>query len=82
VAFFAGTHRGPLFQLATGIAIGMVEAESTIWLSAKLSSLVVFGLLLLYLSETEIRATLERARRRRRRPTATARAAAGTATLR
>jgi branched-chain amino acid transport system permease protein len=82
VAFFAGTHRGPLFQLATGIAIGIVESESTLWLSAKLSSLVVFGLLLVYLSQTELRAMLDRARRRRRRPPATARSVPGTATLR
>jgi branched-subunit amino acid ABC-type transport system permease component len=82
VAFFAGTQRGPLVQLATGIAIGIVESESTLWLTAKLSSLVVFGLLLVYLSQTEVRATLDRARRRHRRPSAATRAAAGTATLR
>jgi branched-chain amino acid transport system permease protein len=79
VAFFAGTQRGPLTQLAAGIGIGVIESLSTLWLSAKLSSLVVFGLLLIYLSQTELRATLDRARRRRRRPAAAA--AVGTATL-
>jgi len=68
VAFFAGPARGPLFVLATGIAIGIIESESTLWLTAKLSSLVVFGLLLLYLSQTELRNMLDRASRRRRRP--------------
>jgi branched-subunit amino acid ABC-type transport system permease component len=82
VAFFAGTHRGPVAQLGTGIAIGAVESLSTLWLTAKLSSLVVFGLLLLYLSQTEIRATLERLARRRRRPPPSARPVTGTATLR
>jgi branched-chain amino acid transport system permease protein len=81
VAFFAGAARGPLFALATGVAIGIVESESTLWLTAKLSGLVVFGLLLIYLSQTELRATLDRARRRTSRARHV-RAAAGTATLR
>ena len=81
VAFFAGPARGPLFVLATGIAIGIIESESTLWLTAKLSSLVVFGLLLIYLSQTELRNVIDRASRRRRRA-APAPATAGTATTR
>jgi len=81
VAFFAGPARPPLFVLATGIAIGVIESESTLWLTAKLSSLVVFGLLLLYLSQTELRNVMGRASQRRRRPVS-ASAAAGTATTR
>jgi len=81
VAFFAGPARGPVFVLATGIAIGIIESESTLWLTAKLSSLVVFGLLLLYLSQTELRNVLGRASRRRRRPARGA-AVAGSASTR
>lgn len=81
VAFLAGAARGPLFALVTGIGIGIVESESTLWLTAKLSSLVVFGLLLIYLSQTEFRATIDRARRRTSRARRL-RTAAGTATLR
>jgi branched-chain amino acid transport system permease protein len=80
VAFFAGPARPPLYVLLVGIGIGVIESESTIWLTAKLSSLVVFGLLLIYLSQTELRATLERARRRRRGPGV--RTAAATTTIR
>jgi branched-chain amino acid transport system permease protein len=81
VAFLAGAARGPLSALVIGIGIGIIESESTIWLTAKLSSLVVFGLLLIYLSQTELRATLDRARRRRRRAQQV-RTAPGTATAR
>jgi branched-subunit amino acid ABC-type transport system permease component len=79
VAFLAGAARGPLFALVTGIGIGVIESESTLWLTAKLSSLVVFGLLLIFLSQTEFRATIDRARRRSTRARRL-RTAAGTAT--
>jgi branched-chain amino acid transport system permease protein len=67
VAFIAGASRGPLFALAIGLAIGVIESESTLWLTATLSSAVVFGFLLIYLSQTQLRAMLERTRRRTRR---------------
>jgi branched-subunit amino acid ABC-type transport system permease component len=81
VAFVAGPARGPLVALVIGIGIGVIESESTIWLTAKLSSLVVFGLLLIYLSQTELRAMMDRTRRRRRRARQL-RTAAGTAIVR
>src|SRR4051794_332251 len=78
VAFFAGPARPPLYVLLVGIGIGVIESESTIWLTAKLSSLVVFGLLLIYLSQTELGRVFERASRRGR--PSRVQAAAGTAT--
>jgi branched-subunit amino acid ABC-type transport system permease component len=50
VAFVAGTRRSPLAIFAVGIAIGLVESVSTLWVSDNLSSLTVFGLLFIVLS--------------------------------
>jgi branched-chain amino acid transport system permease protein len=50
VAFLAGTQRGPLLVGASGLALGLIESWSGEWLSAQWSSLVVFGLLFLYLA--------------------------------
>lgn len=50
VAFLAGTQRSPLLVGAAGLVLGLVESWSGEWLSAQWSSLVVFGLLFLYLA--------------------------------
>ena len=50
VAFVAGTRRSPLTVFAVGVAIGLVESLSTLWVSDNLSSLTVFGLLFVILS--------------------------------
>jgi branched-chain amino acid transport system permease protein len=50
VAFVAGSRRSPLVVGLVGIAIGLAESLSTIWVSQNLSSLVVFGFLFAILS--------------------------------
>ena len=50
VAFVAGVQRSPVFVAAVGVAIGVVESVSTLWVSDNLSALSVFGLLLLWLT--------------------------------
>jgi branched-chain amino acid transport system permease protein len=66
VAFFAGTARGPMAQMAAGLGVGAVESLSTLWLNSKLSSVVVFGLLMVFLCQATLRESISRALRRRR----------------
>jgi hypothetical protein len=54
VAFWAGTASGPVRVFVTGIAIGLIEQWSTIWLEVRWSQLVVFVVLLLYVISLSI----------------------------
>jgi branched-chain amino acid transport system permease protein len=54
VAFLAGTASGPVRVFVTGIAIGLIEQWSTIWLEVRWSQLVVFVVLLLYVISLSI----------------------------
>lgn len=51
VAFVGGTQRSPILVALTGIGLGLIESLSGIWVSAQWSSIVVFGVLFLYLVE-------------------------------
>jgi branched-chain amino acid transport system permease protein len=50
VAFVAGLNRSPLAVGAVGLAIGVAETVSTIWVSQNLSAITVFGLLFIFLA--------------------------------
>lgn len=50
VAFVAGVERSPTVVAAAGVAIGLVESISTLWVSDNLSAISVFGLLILWLT--------------------------------
>jgi len=50
VSFLVGSARTPLLIWASGIFVGVVESVSTLWLSTHYSTVVVFGLLLLFVS--------------------------------
>jgi branched-subunit amino acid ABC-type transport system permease component len=50
VAFIAGPARSPIVVGAVGLAVGVVESVSTIWISENLSSVTVFGLLFIILA--------------------------------
>lgn len=50
VAFVAGVRRSPIAIGVVGLAIGVLESMSTLWLSDYLSALSVFGLLALWLT--------------------------------
>ena len=54
VAFLGGTRRSPLVVGVAGLALGLVESWSAEWLSAQWSSLVVFGVLFLYVTRRSI----------------------------
>jgi branched-chain amino acid transport system permease protein len=54
VAFLAGTASPPIRVFATGLAIGLIEQWSTIWLEVRWSQLVVFVVLLLYVISLSI----------------------------
>jgi branched-chain amino acid transport system permease protein len=49
VAFLGGAQRSPVLVGLTGIGLGLIESLSGIWVSAQWSSMVVFGVLFLYL---------------------------------
>lgn len=49
VAFLGGTQRSPLVVGGAGLAIGLLESLSRVWLSSQWSALVVFAVLFLYL---------------------------------
>lgn len=55
VAFIGGTRRSPILVWLTGIGLGMVESLSGIWVSAQWSSIVVFAVLFVYLTERSAR---------------------------
>lgn len=50
VAFLAGVSSGPLRMAFTGLAVGMIESLSGLWLSSSWSPIVVFGLLFIYVA--------------------------------
>jgi len=50
VAFLAGTAAAPITTGLVGVAIGLVESWSGLWLSAQWSSLVVFTILFIYVA--------------------------------
>ena len=50
VSFLVGSARTPLLVWASGLFVGLVESVSTLWLSTHYSTVVVFGLLLLFVS--------------------------------
>jgi branched-subunit amino acid ABC-type transport system permease component len=54
VAFVAGSQRTPLVVGLVGIAIGLAESVSTIWVSDNISALVVFGLLFVILAARSV----------------------------
>jgi branched-subunit amino acid ABC-type transport system permease component len=54
VAFLAGTASPPIRVFLTGLAIGLIEQWSTIWLEVRWSQLVVFVILLLYVVSLSI----------------------------
>jgi branched-subunit amino acid ABC-type transport system permease component len=50
VSFLVGSARDPMVVWASGIFVGLVESVSTLWLSTHYSTVVVFGLLLVFVS--------------------------------
>jgi branched-chain amino acid transport system permease protein len=60
VSFLVGSARTPLLVWASGIFVGLVESVSTLWLSTHYSSVVVFGLLLLFVSWRSLQVGLAR----------------------
>lgn len=50
VAFLAGIGSGPLRTALTGLAVGMIESLSGLWLSSQWAPLVVFSLLFIYVA--------------------------------
>lgn len=50
VAFVAGSSRSPIYVGLVGVAIGVAQSVSTIWVSETISSLTVFGLLFVILA--------------------------------
>jgi branched-subunit amino acid ABC-type transport system permease component len=60
VSFLVGSARSPMVVWASGIFVGLVESLSTIWLSTHYSSVVVFVLLLLFVSWRSLRVGLGR----------------------
>jgi branched-chain amino acid transport system permease protein len=60
VSFLVGSARTPLLIWASGIFVGLVESVSTLWLSTHYSTVVVFGLLLLFVSWRSVQVGLAR----------------------
>jgi branched-subunit amino acid ABC-type transport system permease component len=60
VSFLVGSARTPLLIWASGIFVGVVESVSTLWLSTHYSTVVVFGLLLLFVSWRSVQVGLAR----------------------
>jgi branched-chain amino acid transport system permease protein len=50
VAFIAGAGRSPIVVGLVGMAVGIVESVSTIWITPNLSSITVFGVLFIILA--------------------------------
>jgi branched-subunit amino acid ABC-type transport system permease component len=50
VAFVAGASRAPWRVGLVGLLIGLIESLSTLWVTQSQSSLVVFGVLLVWLT--------------------------------
>jgi branched-chain amino acid transport system permease protein len=49
VVFLAGYARGPIFLMATGVGLGLVQNLSQLWLAAQWAPVVVFSVLIVYL---------------------------------
>jgi branched-subunit amino acid ABC-type transport system permease component len=60
VSFLVGSARTPMLIWASGIFVGLVESVSTLWLSTHYSTVVVFGLLLLFVSWRSVQVGLGR----------------------
>jgi branched-subunit amino acid ABC-type transport system permease component len=60
VSFLVGSARTPLLIWCSGIFVGLVESVSTLWLSTHYSTVVVFGLLLLFVSWRSVQVGLAR----------------------
>lgn len=60
VSFLVGSARNPMVVWASGIFVGLVESVSTLWLSTHYSTVVVFGLLLVFVSWRSLRVGLAR----------------------
>jgi branched-subunit amino acid ABC-type transport system permease component len=60
VSFLVGSTRAPLVVWASGIFVGLVESVSTLWVSTHYSTVVVFVLLLLFVSWRSLRVGLAR----------------------
>lgn len=60
VAFLVGTRADPLRVLVGGLAVGVVQSLSTIWVSEQASTVVVFGLLVAFLAYRSARIALLR----------------------
>lgn len=59
VAFVAGSQRTPIVVGLVGIAIGLAESISTIWVSDNVSALTVFGLLFVILAVRSVPAGIK-----------------------
>ena len=57
VAFLAGTGSSPLRIGAVGLAIGLIESWSGLWLSSQWSSLVVFTILFVFIALRPVQLT-------------------------
>jgi branched-subunit amino acid ABC-type transport system permease component len=60
VAFLAGLGSPPLRVMLVGFLVGVVQSMGTIWVSVQLSTVVVFGLLIAYVSYLSLRQALLR----------------------
>jgi len=64
VAFLAGLGRHPLFVALVGVVLGLIESWSALFMSTQWTSLVVFGILFVYvaLRPVQLRTLFQRAR--------------------
>jgi branched-subunit amino acid ABC-type transport system permease component len=60
VSFLVGTARTPMLVWASGIFVGLAESLSTLWLSIHYTSVVVFGILLVFVSWRSLRVGIAR----------------------
>jgi branched-subunit amino acid ABC-type transport system permease component len=60
VSFLVGSARTPMLVWASGIFVGLVESVSTLWVSTHYSTVVVFVLLLVFVSWRSARVALGR----------------------
>ncbi|HXU22900.1 MAG TPA: branched-chain amino acid ABC transporter permease [Tepidiformaceae bacterium] len=68
VAFLAGVGSSPIRTAVAGLAIGIIESLSGLWLSSQWSQLVVFGILFIYVAVQPIPFKALLATRTRRAP--------------
>ena len=60
VSFLVGTARTPMVVWASGMFVGLVESLSTLWISPHYTSVVVFVILLVFVSWRSLRAGIAR----------------------